>query len=305
MKRVNPIYCLLCMCFALIFMAGCASTQNIESVLREERWNDLDAAIHDYWRFQPDPFGVNEKDMKWKFRRVADFLRQDEACKKMSESTSIDDKNACYQEAFRIWNRMPNPLPFSKSFIDDLNDRNNNLKINAFKMTRLIDLQWQQQLDREGDLKKQEKKEREWAQETDKLFADANVKARETSLFIVQSATCAICIRTVDKKNIEQAIREENKYGNKYGVVNLTKIDRYKQAIIQIDYTLADEKKEYKKVAGKLFDKARCKNVTADTCNDDLDKLQKEIAFKIVNDKISKEQDQDKKSYMIKYIENK
>ncbi len=309
MKRVNFIFFILIVFQACVIMIGCATTRNIENVLRDQRWSDLDAAIKDYWRFQPDPFGVKQEEMKRDIRSVADFLKQDEACREMEASADINDQQQCYQKAVGKWNDMPKELPFSRSFVDDLNSRKDRIKdrmaVSTLKIHAKEIEEEEQRSKKEEELRAQREKERTWEQEADNLLRDAEEKALETPKYIVRLSERNICSNIADKSRIEQAIKQEKNYSEKYGVVNLSKIDRYKQAIMQIDYLSVENRRNYKKYTGKDFNNARCRNKKIEAYDDELDKLQKEIVLRIVNDELNLIQDRDRRSHMIKYIETK
>jgi hypothetical protein len=55
------------------------------------------------------------------------------------------------------------------------------------------------------------------------------------------------------KKYYEEAIIREKEYSEKYGVINLSKIDEYKQEIIQIDAAIIKYSQLYKEKYGKEF----------------------------------------------------
>ncbi len=304
MNRTTRITKILLVCLACSAIAGCASTQNIENVLRDQRWNDLDSALQDYMRFNLNTLGENTK-MVDSSNSVARFLKQDESCKKLGASANINDKEHCYQEAIRMWNHVPSPLPFSQRFVDDLNDRKNRLVSNIQEIQHEKYLHEQESRKQEEELKKQKESEWQWGQEADKLLRDADERSLETPEYIVQGSSCNICGYIVEKKRLEKVIEEEKSYSNKYGVVNLGKIDRDKQYIIQIDQILADKKKIYKKHAGKNFDTSQCRTTKLETCDDKLGKLQKEITSRLVAEQLSLIQEQDKKNYMTKYISDK
>ena len=112
-------------------------------------------------------------------------------------------------------------------------------------------------------------------------------KASNAPEHLKRVSACNICEFLDEKRNLEEAIEHEKRYSKKYGVTNLSKIESYKQSIMQIDELIPQQKKEYKKYSGKTFDTAQCRNKKLiETCGENEDKLQKEIR-RIIEERIN------------------
>ena len=86
--------------------------------------------------------------------------------------------------------------------------------------------------------------------------------------------TCNI-LKSIEKKNnCEASINREKKYSNKYGVVNLTKLNNMKQSIMNCDATIALESKRYRELTGRSFNSSNWQRKVK-TCDKELVDLRK------------------------------
>lgn len=301
MERRTFIWLIIITCLGLIHMAGCATNADIENILREQRWNELDAAVKSYveYNIKTEHKVEVESNIKW----AADFLKQYNSCNHIP-SLNTDESDSCYRKSLDIWRKISG-LPFSRPFNDDLRSKAN------FAWARLKEIQQKKseeeklQHDRETALAEQRQKELGWEQVADNLRRDMSEKVSETPAYITQGSACIICGYIVEKKRLEEAIEDEKSYSNKYGVVNLSKIDRDKQYIIQIDQLMADKKKIYKKQTGNSFDTSQCSAIKLETCDDQLSRLQKEITSRLIAEQVNLILEQDRKNYIRDYIGSK
>ena len=62
-------------------------------------------------------------------------------------------------------------------------------------------------------------------------------------------------------RKAEARMAEERRYSNKYGTINLTLLDNYKQSIKRNDRYIARDKAAYKKLTKKSFNPNNCKKL--------------------------------------------
>ena len=103
------------------------------------------------------------------------------------------------------------------------------------------------------------------------------------------------------KRDYEKNIAEEQKYSEKYGVLNLRKMEQYKQGIMRADNALKVGLPIYKKENKKKFTIAECKNI-AESYKDYLDKATQEFMRKHFIESL-RAYDEEKRNYILKYIE--
>jgi hypothetical protein len=264
-------------------------TENIEALLNEKRWSEAQHAADDLRKRMRQSDGV-----KWTIatNRAVSFLTGYEGCTKIenmaSNETEVDN---CYQFLMQnTWRDMNEYAKvFSPAYVEQLHQKRDIV---------------QKKID---DKKQRKERDRAWQKEADELLSAAYEKATEESEYVVLKASCSICSLSEGKREIEKAIADEKSYSNKYGVINLSKMDNYKQQIMQIDQIVAENKKEYKKQTGKAFNASQCKSkkMTEDCEEGNQDKIYKQIALKMRDENLNQIQDQDKKSFMKNYLENK
>lgn len=264
-------------------------TENIEALLNEKRWGEAKRAADDLQKRMRQSDGF-----KWPTatNRAIAFLTGYEGCTKKEEtSTNEYEVDNCYQflmqNTWRDMNESANV--FSQAYVDQLHQKRDIV---------------QKKID---DKKQKKDRNRAWQKEADDLLSAVYEKATESPEYVLLKSSCSICNLTETKKEIEKAIADEKSYSNKYGVINLSKMDKYKQQIMQIDQLVAEYKKDYKKQTGKAFNTTQCKSkkLTEDCDESKQDKFYKEIALRILDDKLNQVQDQEKKSYMTNYLNNK
>jgi len=88
----------------------------------------------------------------------------------------------------------------------------------------------------------------------------------ESEEYQKKAISCKVCDSVRLKSYFESVIKNDAKYANKYGVVNLTKKARNVEAIKNHDETIIEGKAEYKEITGKKFNITECKTCTAEFC---------------------------------------
>jgi len=149
-------------------------------------------------------------------------------------------------------------------------------KEEAFKRSEEAIKRQREAIERERKIKEEQielgRLEMKNKEDQQKKYIDAQNTAFESHKYKVLEAGCSVCECIEGKKAAEAKIAQEKAYSSKYGTINLTKIDGYKQKIIYYDGLIAEKKKEYKDLTKKPFQLSLCKKINL-PCEDALDIL--------------------------------
>jgi len=99
-------------------------------------------------------------------------------------------------------------------------------------------------------------------------FAQAENEARASGKYQEMAVRCNLCIRISNRKANLNTMKEDDRYAQKYGVINLSRKASHIEAVQYDDSEIRDGKIAYKEVSGKKFNTTSCKSITEDFCYD-------------------------------------
>lgn len=236
-------FSVILVCFMFTSSAKGDSLGDLEEVLKEKRWDELDAVTTEYLRIRNLTERIIISHERGVINNIATFLKQYDICYGMLPSKDLSSlkyeyKNEiklCYQNLVdNLWKEIHSagiPYKFSQSLKDEINNKGKLAK------NKLKDINTEVRLI-----------ERQWEEEVKRLISGAHGKAVDSPVYIIQDSSCNICNYLEEKRHSEKEIENEKRYSKQYGVTNLSKIDMHKQRIMKIDWQLSHYKKEYKKI---------------------------------------------------------
>lgn len=226
----------------------------IEQRLLVKDWDSAENLVNSL----PDRYSY-EHEKKKKLRSetvwVIKFLRRREDCGPFLYSTPLtNDSIICFQDLNQIWVDGPAKLPFSEQMHHRLNEVMSELwrlkpSIEKTKQQliaereesrRRQDEEWQKLVTqhKENLLKAAEEETR-----AKELYYDLFKKIAEMPEYKGGDSACMICSCMTDIQELEEAIKIEKRYADKYGVLNIGGLETAKQRIKRCDLTISEQKK--------------------------------------------------------------
>lgn len=98
-----------------------STTEELEPLIQEKKWNEVYEIINKV----PD---IESETLKYNVTHIRSFLDDYYKCTDQENKLSLPLRKIldCYDRAIRVsWDKMPKKLPFSKKFVDDLNNKKN------------------------------------------------------------------------------------------------------------------------------------------------------------------------------------
>lgn len=228
--------------------------QSIDKYISEKNWETINSILEGL----PDR-SYKQYEAKKKYtqaiKAIVKFLQSYDRCE--SREGSPDTISSCYRILVKVaWadidrvGKEQKGLPVSKEIVDDLN------------------MKWRAAIKKVEGIAEERKNKEEYARlerarkERDRLArVEAVQRARRSDEYKKADVICDICDAIGSKRTREAIIAEEKRYADKYGTVNLTLIDKNKQGIKRDDSERRRSMRAYKKMTGKPFNTARCKNM--------------------------------------------
>jgi hypothetical protein len=259
--------------------------QKLEPLMLQREWKTVYKIMSDLPDDQSDPGAAEVRFMVHKARNIIDGCYR---CEKLKiSSTDTSEYIGCYKKVIEYdWNNLPSTLPFSKEFVDELNNKialyTQSLNAPQEENSEEADAIQAQinenalRLEKEREEEKQAEQnlidERKKEQDDEDRYIKAQEKAFNSYEYKEAGLSCSICEAIKNNKKSEERIAEERKYSAKYGTLNLSFIDNCKQNIKHRDHFIAEQKVEYKKLTQKAFNISLCKRHPY-PCEDELENL--------------------------------
>lgn len=302
MKNLSALILALIAFFFLAYPSDASPRVEIEKALLTRDWLTLDVLLRDI----PESTGqqrYDKQELIYIIKPLRAFLTKSDACSDTIKENVV--RLECYRHLFAFeWPAVHKKLPFSQEFVDALNQQRvsdkgkwklltdeQKEKRDAYRAEQEKQLAEQRariaaENERLAVLQNQREEESRWEVRAKSAFSDAQELAFESKEYKSLESRCSICALIADRANSERRIAEEKRYSARYGAINLSKIDGYKQRIISCDNQIPELKKEYRKVTGSAFVPADCKKVSL-PCEDALD----ELRFKLMDGYLEQEND--------------
>ncbi len=242
-----------------------------------------------------------QRDAKAKIRHAAqainNFIDQLDKCDQLLHNGSdVNQTTDCYRSAVRDQERIPRKLPFSKELIDDLN-----LKIEAMNQNiRQVNANMKTLIQ---DAHAKEEQKGKWEQEGREKYYQLEDKVANDKEYRIISLLCELCEAKRQKKDYESKLKEEQKYSERYGVVNLSKMEQYKQGIMRADTAMRTDAPLFQTATHRQFTTDECKTIS-EPYKDHLDKSTQKIMRRYFIESL-KDYDEEKRNYILKHIEER
>jgi len=129
---------------------------------------------------------------------------------------------------------------------------------------------------RKEELEKRAELEKQRNELAEITYREAIEWAENNIEYLKYEINCEICQAITYKKESEEAIKKEKQYANKYGVVNLSRIEDYKVGIIASDNLIKERSAEYRKLTKTKFNLSAC-GKTSINCEESLDNIKHKL----------------------------
>lgn len=291
---------------SLIIFSGIAFAEtsqiigDLEKLMKEGDWKSVYAVINNL-PSKTETQIEYKKELSESSQNIITFLEEYYRCRPYDNGQGRKEALSCY---ISIIDSTKKALPqkfFSSTFTKELSKKTEYVKQRIEEIPKELQKEKEQRNEKLSEKqKKKEAEEQEKQRQIDrpvkesiaqKIFFDAQEKAFESIEYKTAEITCNICSCLEGVKQAEYKITEEKAYAKKYGTLNLTKIDGYKQGIINCNGIIKNSKVEYKEITKKNFNTSDCKKMQY-PCEDFVDNLR----FKIIEKFIDAEPDEDIKS---------
>ncbi len=219
---------------------------------------------------------------------IVNFIRDYDSCVGMANTPGQEqDAMGFCKNVLNRLKYMPRKVFFSPSFVAELNKIPLSARDTIVKIqNELAQRRKNEELAFELRQKEEEKKEQEQKEkialqnaaleENNKLWDKADKMALESVEYQTQNIMCNMCEQINERETSLKGMALEEKYSQKYGVMNLSLLDSYKQNIKNDDLGIASLKKAYREVTHRNFNANICKKVSAD-CFGTLEDLEKKL----------------------------
>ncbi|MBI5205087.1 MAG: hypothetical protein HZA11_09235 [Nitrospirae bacterium] len=305
MKR---IIILLALNFIIFLGIAFAETSQIigdlEKLIKEGDWRGAYVVINNL-PSKTEEQSEDKKELSESSQNIINFLEEWYRCRPYDNGQGRKEALRCY---ISMGDSTKKALPqkfFSPDFIKELN------KKTEYVMLRIEEIPKELQKEKEErnaklaeKQKKKEAEEQEKQRQKDrpikeeiaqKIFSNVQEKAFESIEYKTAEITCNICSCMTGIKQAEYKITEEKIYAKKYGTINLSKIDGYKQGIIHCNGIIKDNKVEYKEITKKNFNTSDCKKIQY-PCEDSVE----ELRFKLMKELVEIETNDDTVKALLK-----
>jgi hypothetical protein len=272
-------------------------SNKLEERLKEKDWKGVYSILNTL----PDK---NAKD-QYRKERLSEaarfymgFMEHYDMCQLTDNLPSkLRETLTCYKNVMNYRQHAPKSLPFSQTFVDDINGKSRFVQERMALITAAIqEEETQNRTARQAQLiKTRERLEAEEKQHKEEIIArdserieeqraregeesrgrekrqlerrakDIFIKAQQAAFddpkYKAVALACSICECIDNNRRCEAAILEEKRYSTRYGVLNVGKIEGYKSQIMLGDNTIATNRVEYKNLTGKSFSPSQCRSL--------------------------------------------
>lgn len=141
-----------------------STTEELEPLIVERKW----AEVYEILNKVPN---IDTESLKYKVTHIKSFLDDYYKCTNQENTMSMPLSKIldCYDKAIRIsWDKMPKKLPFSKKFVDDLNNKKNYVNQRRTSLSEEIRQKNNEELRQRKEKEKTKKRAEEEALKADK-----------------------------------------------------------------------------------------------------------------------------------------